>query len=202
MPDLAESLGVDRGIVIDTGVRIGNDLGERDFLGGRNRIGPGLFAFGSLGGHQTVIELLADPVVEAVVFGRGEFGFFDPDLGDELFLHVADFFDHAVSGEDRLGHLVFRHFTSKAFDHQHGVFAAGDDQIERALFQLVHRRKRHPLVVDTAETHRSDRAQERHRRKAQGERAAVHGQDVAVVLPVAGKHHGLHLDFGVEALGE
>ena len=96
---------------------------------------------------------------------------------------------------------VFGHLAGEAFDHQHRVARAGDDQVELAGLQLVLRRERDELAVDQAQPHRAERALERQRRNAQRRGGAVHRQHVAVGLPIAGQHEALDLHFVVEAFG-
>ena len=103
----------------------------------------------------------------------------------------------------RLEHAVFGHLAGEAFDHQHRVLAAGDDQIEIALFQLVLRRERHELAVDVAQAEPSRCGPwNGKRREAQRGRGAVHRQHVAVVLPIAGQHEALDLHFVVKPRGK
>ena len=64
-------------------------------------------------------------------------------------------------------HAVFGHFAGEALDHQDRVLAAGDDQVEIALFQLVLRGEGDELAVDVAQADRAERALERQRRDAQ-----------------------------------
>ena len=101
-----------------------------------------------------------------------------------------------------LGHLIFGHFAGEAFDHQHGVFRAGDDQIQFALFQFILCGERHEAAVDLSHSHRGNRPLERQRRQAQRRRGAVHRQHVAIVLPIAGQHERLNLHFVDKAGGE
>ncbi len=83
------------------------------------------------------------------------------------------------------------------------VLAARDDQVQVALLQVVVRGEGDELAADVAQPHRADRALERQAAKGHsGGRGPDHRQHVAVVLPVAGHHEGLHLHLVVEPVGE
>ena len=103
---------------------------------------------------------------------------------------------------DRLEHFVLGHFAGKALDHAHGLFAAGDDQVEIALLQVVLRGERYPLAIDAAQPYGGDRSLERQRRDAQAGTGTVHGQHVGIVLTIAGNDEGLDLHFVVEPFGK
>ncbi len=99
-------------------------------------------------------------------------------------------------------HPLFGHFAGKTLDHQHRFAAAGDDQVEIALFQLVLRREGDELAVDMSQADRAQGAQKRQWRQAQGGASAVHAQHVAVVLLVAGDDEALNLHFVVKPVGK
>ena len=100
--------------------------------------------------------------------------------------------------EDRFQHAILVHFAGKALDHQHGVEAAGDNQIEIAFFQFVLGGERHELAVDMSQPHRADGSLERQRRDRQRGAGADHRQHVGIVLPIARKRGGLNLHFVAE----
>ena len=119
----------------------------------------------------------------------------DPRLGDQLFLKLAELDHFAVGEHDRLDHLVFGDFLAEALDHQDRLFAAGHDQVERALLEIRLRRQDDEAAVDQADAHGGDRMVEGDRRDAQGRTGAGRGMDVGIVLLIAGQHVGHDLDF-------
>ena len=62
--------------------------------------------------------------------------------------------------------------------------------------------ERDELPIDVPEPDRADRPFKRHGGDTQSHRGPVHGQHVAVGLPVAGQHQGLDLHFVAKRLGE
>ena len=72
----------------------------------------------------------------------------------------------AVAEHDGFDHLVFGDFLTESLDHQHRLFAAGDDQIEGARFEFFLGRKDDEPSVDHADPHRGDRVIEWDRRDA------------------------------------
>ena len=103
---------------------------------------------------------------------------------------------------DGLEHFVFGQLAGESLDHQHRFLVAGNDQIEIAFFEFVLRGKGNELAVDPTEPDRADRSQKGERREAERDRSADHGQHVAVVLPIAGQHERLDLNFVAEPLGK
>jgi hypothetical protein len=57
-------------------------------------------------------------------------------------------------------HDVFGELLGLGFDHQHGGFGAGDDQVELCALQLGLGRAQHVLAVDVADAGGADRAAE------------------------------------------
>ena len=104
--------------------------------------------------------------------------------------------------DDASAIFVFGHLAGKALDHQHRFLAAGDDQVEIALFKLVLGGEGDDLAVHVPSRTEPMRPLERQRRNAQRGRGPVHRQHVGVVLPIAGHHEGLHLHLVVEPLGK
>ena len=66
-----------------------------------------------------------------------------------------------VAEHDRAQHDVFRQFHGFGFDHQHGGFGAGDDQIQRRILQLGIGRVEHVFAVDEADARGAHRTVER-----------------------------------------
>ena len=103
---------------------------------------------------------------------------------------------------DRRHHVVFGHLAGEALDHQHVFVIARDDQVEIAFLELVLRGKRHELTVDLSQSHRGKRSLKWQAAKLYRRGGPGHGQDVGVVLPVAGDDEGLNLYFVVESFRE
>src|SRR3989454_7489596 len=103
---------------------------------------------------------------------------------------------------DRLEHGFFGHLVGSRLHHQHGVFGAGDDELQARRLLLRRGRVRDRLAVDQADPHGADGSVERNARQAEGRRSAVHRQHVGVVFLVAGDHETDDLYLVPEAVGE
>ena len=140
--------------------------------------------------------------------GRGEveglirsiFGQIQDQVDDGLHLFVAE--------HDRTQHFLFGQLIGFRFHHHHGVFGAGDNQIQTLLGlqtqlrHVVHRRVQHVFAIDKAHAGRANRAHERHARNGQRRRSRDHRHDVGVVVQVARQHSRHHQNFVLEAFNE
>ena len=81
-------------------------------------------------------------------------------LADQFFLHLADGADVAMRLFERLQHAFFGHLAGKALDHEHGGGAAGNDEIEVALLELVLGGKRNELAIHMRDPNTAKRAAE------------------------------------------
>ena len=99
-------------------------------------------------------------------------------------------------------HDVFGQLLGFGFDHQHGGFGAGDDQIELRILALGLARVEHVLAIDVAHAGCADGAAEGDARNGQGCTGADQGRDVGVDFGVErdGVDHDVHVV--VEAFGE
>ena len=86
------------------------------------------------------------------------------------------------------------------FDHQHGSFRAGDDEVQRRRRELGLGRVQHVLAVDVADARGADRAIERNAREHQRGRSADHGRDVGIDLGIDRHDRRDDLHFVVEAV--
>ena len=103
---------------------------------------------------------------------------------------------------NRFKHQLLGHFSSKTFDHQHRFLVTGNDQIQVAFLEFVSRWQNHPLIIDSPQSNRSNRALERQRRDVTSNGRSIHGQDVRIILPIARDNDALALHFIEESLGE
>ena len=71
-----------------------------------------------------------------------------------------------VAEHDRAEHHFLGQLLRFRFDHQHGRFGAGDDEVELRCLELGLGRVQHVLAVDVADARRADRAVERNARRA------------------------------------
>ena len=83
-----------------------------------------------------------------------------------------------MRGLERLDDLLLGHFLRARLDHHQAVLAAGDDEIELALFALLEGRVDDVLAVDEADADAGDRLLEgnlgeRERRGRAGDREHV-----------------------------
>ncbi len=101
----------------------------------------------------------------------------------------------AVGEHDRLEHLVFGDLLAEALDHQDRLFAARDDQVERALFHFGLRRQHDEAAVDHADPHGRDRMIERNRCDAQRRTGSRRRMHVGVIFRIAGQDVGHDLNF-------
>ncbi len=107
-------------------------------MSARHRVGAGLLAFGLLGGFErarnsstlsSIVQRRRRRPARIRLLARSTFA-----TSSSCSRTIS--LDDPVRLGQRLGHLVFGHFAGKAFDHQHRVAAAGNDQVEFAFFQL------------------------------------------------------------------
>ena len=93
-----------------------------------------------------------------------------------------DLLDGGVRGFQRFHDLFFRRFPGARLDHHQAVFAAGDHEIELALFALLERRVDEELAVEQAHPHAGDGLLERDVGQRQRRRCAGEGEHVGVVF--------------------
>ena len=132
---------------------------------------------------QRHVDLLFDLAVEVVAdFLRGDGHLLLARLFGELVDAGDNLLDRGVRGFERLDDLLLGHFLRARLHHHQPVLAAGDDEIQLALFALLERRVDEVLAVDEADADAGDRLLEgnlgeRERRGRAGDR-----EDVGVVL--------------------
>ena len=107
-----------------------------------------------------------------------------------------------VSEHHRPQHHRFAQFLGLGFHHEHGVFRAGDDQIQLGILQLLVRRVEQILTVPVAHPGGADGAVERHAGQFQGRRGTYHGGDVRIDVRIAGHDGGNNLNFVKKTFGE
>ena len=106
-----------------------------------------------------------------------------------------DLLDGRVSGVERGDGVGFGYLLSARFHHHDPVHAAGDDEIERALFSLRERWIDDELPVDHPDAHAGNRLLERNARQGKRGGGAGNGEHVGVVLGVGRKQQRDHLCF-------
>ena len=140
--------------------------------------------------------------------------------GDELTLERDRLLDPHLAGLEAVGEDVFvdlrgavvvvveRVLGATGLDHHHGdvavvEFAAGDDDLERAVLGLFVGRVRDPLAVwRVGHADGAERAVERDPRDHQRSRSGVDRQHVVRVVLVGADHGGDDLGLVAEAVGE
>ena len=205
MPDVGE-VGVAEAARV-AGLRRRRRLGRSDLgLGplpqGLDGLSTLLLAGEGLGTPELREVATGQAVTQAGVVGEHIFLLGLARLADELFLHLADRTDVAVGLLQRLQHAVLGHLAGKAFDHEHGRGAAGNNEIEIAFLELVLRGERDELAIHLRNPHAAQRAAEGKWRDTQRRRCANHAEDVGVVLAVAGEHLCLNLHFVEKTIGK
>ena len=205
MPDVGE-VGVAEAARV-AGLRRRRRLGRSDLgLGplpqGLDGLSTLLLAGEGLGTPELREVATGQPVTQAGVVSEHIFLLGLARLADELFLHLADRADVAVGLLQRLQHAVLGHLAGKAFDHEHGRGAAGNNEIEIAFLELVLRGERNELAIHLRNPHAAQRAAEGKWRDTQRRRCTHHAEDVGVVLTVAGEHLCLNLHFVEKTIGK
>ena len=101
---------------------------------------------------------------------------------------LDDGVDHRLEGTMALHHGVQHDVLGQllglGLDHQHAFLGAGDDEVERALLDLVERRIDDELAVEVADAGAADRAHEGHAADRERRRRGDHRHDVGIVLQV------------------
>ncbi len=88
-----------------------------------------------------------------------------PDGFDQLFLEGDHLLVQAMGLHDGVAHFGLGQLFAKAFDHHDGLFGAGDDQVEVAVFELLGGGEGDELAVDAAQPNGPDGAQKGHARQ-------------------------------------
>ena len=118
-----------------------------------------------------------------------------------LMIASITFWQLAVGEHDGAEHDLFRKLLGFGFDHHHRIVGAGDDEVELAFLDLVHRRVELIFAVLVADAGGGDRAHEGNARNGQRRRSGDHRQDVALGLAVIGQHLRDHVDLVAEPSG-
>ena len=82
-------------------------------------------------------------------------------LSREVLLDACDLLALLVAEGERLEHLLLADLAPPGLDHEHRVFRAGDDDLERRGGELLVGRVGHELALDEGHPHRADRRGER-----------------------------------------
>jgi hypothetical protein len=107
-----------------------------------------------------------------------------------------------VTENDGAEHDFFGQLVGFGFNHQHGGFGTGDDEVELAALELAQGRAQDVLAVDVTDAGSADRAVERHAGDGQGGGGADQGRDIGIDFRVQRHHGGDDLDFIVETIRE
>ena len=105
------------------------------------------------------------------------------DLG-ELDDGGADLLDLLVAKFNGLDHLLFRNFLRTGLDHHDAIHGAGDGDVDQAALALGVGGVHDKLIVDKANTHRTNWTVEGHIRQRKSAGRAVDGDDVRIVFLV------------------
>ncbi len=93
-----------------------------------------------------------------------------------------DLLDRFVRRVERLDNLIFRHFLRPGLHHHEPVFAAGDNQVELAVFALLEGGVDQVLTVDEPHANAGNRFLERDLRERERGGGTGDREDVRVVL--------------------
>jgi hypothetical protein len=99
-------------------------------------------------------------------------------------------------------HDLFAELQRFGFDHQHGGFGAGHDEVHLRILAGRLARVQHVLAIDVAHARSTDRAAERNAGNRQRGAHADHGGDVGVDFGVERQRVDDHVHFVQEAFGE
>ena len=122
---------------------------------------------GLLGGQLVGrLQVFADQVGDLGDQGADVLGHEVPGLLRGVFCEFDDRLDDRLEALVREGDCAqdffFVHLLDFRFHHHHGVFGAGDNEIDPAVSHLIQSRVQHILTVDEADARSADRAHERH----------------------------------------
>ncbi len=113
--------------------------------------------------------------------------------------------DLLVGKIDCAQHLFFGQFVCFGFNHHHGVFGAGDNQI-KALFgvvaqvlHVVHGGVQHVIAIHKTNAGAGDRATERCAGNGQRGRCCDHRHNIGIVFQIVRQHGAHHQNFVFEA---
>ena len=99
-------------------------------------------------------------------------------------------------------HDFFGELLGLGFNHQHGGFGTGDDEVKLRNLELAQGRAQNILAVDVTNTSRTDRPIERHAGDRQRGGSADQRGNIGVNFRIQ-RHHGSDdLDFVVEIIRE
>ncbi len=90
-----------------------------------------------LGLAKFPIRIAAKHFQEGIFRRRDEFDGFRADFLAQFQLQFAKRGDVLMGEHDRIDHLGFGDLLAEAFDHQHGILAARDHEVQRTVFDLL-----------------------------------------------------------------
>ena len=99
-------------------------------------------------------------------------------------------------------HGLFGQAVGFGFNHQHGAFGTGHDEIEAGFLELGNRRVADETAVDVAHAAGADRALERDAGNGQCSRSTDHGRNIGIDFRINGQHVNDDLHFVEEAVRE
>ncbi len=103
---------------------------------------------------------------------------------------------------ERIHHHRFRNLAGARLDHDDRFLGTNHRQVQAAVLQLADLGVHHEAVFHVSHPHRTHGVEERDGGAVQGGGGPGDAQDVRVVFPVRGQHHGDHLGFAHEPLGK
>ncbi len=115
-----------------------------------------LFAFGLLSGTISIVVTVLKLGEQAVVFGSNVIEFFGLNAIGQLIDQIDHFLHDCVGVSDCFSHFGFWHFLSETFDHQDRLFAARNDQVQFAFFELFAGWEGDEFSVNLGNANRSD----------------------------------------------
>ncbi len=156
----------------------------------------------AISGAQIRLADLQNRLLGGGLVGAGEFARLLGGLFGELDDRGDDRLESGVAVHDGFQHDLFRKLPGLGLDHQHRIGSAGDDEIERRVFQLLDRRVHDGLALDVADARGSDRSHERNAGKRERGRSGDDGQNVRVGFEVMAQHRDDDLRLAAEIVGE
>ena len=134
--------------------------------------------------------------------GQDDLRLRNADLGGDGVLQFDDANVGLLPDAQRLEDDLFANFLGARLDHDDGVAAAGDAEVELAARKLFEGGIHDQFAVDVPHARRRDRAVERDVRNRQGSRGADNAKDVGLVRVVGGEHGDDNLHLVAHPLGE
>ena len=185
------------------GFGVGRELGFDGGVDFAELFHAGLLGADRIGGLEAFVGEFDDAGDEGFVLrSRGPVPSGLARFGDEFVDGLDDDLQGLVTRHDGVEHRGFRKDVGFGFDHEHGAFRTGDDEVEAGVLELFGGRVDHEGVVDVAHAAGADRAAEGNAREREGGGGADHRGNVRIDHRIGREDVNDDLHFIEEAVRE